>query len=79
MACNKICRILASGIGIDRSLLAFVPIESVGKLPEHILDLFIQSLVDSRDLTQLMELALKLNAPSIVRQLSTGDLRREVF
>lgn len=35
-------------------------------------------MVDPRDLTQLMELALKLNAPTIVRQLSVGELRREV-
>lgn len=75
---QHILRTLAAGVGPDHSLMAFIPIDSIPQLPEHILELFIECMNDSHAYPHLLELALRLNSPSVVRQLSVGDLRREV-
>ncbi|KAI6177680.1 hypothetical protein M3Y97_00934600 [Aphelenchoides bicaudatus] len=74
---QNVLRVLAAGVGPDHSLIAFIPVDSINELPEHILELFIECMSDPHAYPNLLELALRLNSPSIVRQLSVGDLRRE--
>lgn len=78
MSCQRILRVLASGVGPDHSLLGFVPLDAINQLPEHILELFIDNLNDPNAYPQLLELALRLKSPTIVRQLNVGELKQEI-
>ncbi|KAI6240116.1 hypothetical protein M3Y99_00497400 [Aphelenchoides fujianensis] len=73
---TTICTILATGLG-DRSLLSFVSIDRLDQLPESILELLIQSTIDVDDFRRVLELAVKLDAPSIVSRLNIESAIRK--
>ncbi|KAI6215303.1 hypothetical protein M3Y94_00370000 [Aphelenchoides besseyi] len=73
---NSICTILTTGLG-DRPLLSFIAIERLEELPESILDLFIQSTIDVDDFRRILELAVKLDVPSIVHRLNIESAVRK--
>uniref|UniRef100_A0A158Q6U9 LSDAT_euk domain-containing protein n=1 Tax=Elaeophora elaphi TaxID=1147741 RepID=A0A158Q6U9_9BILA len=56
---------LALGCG-DVALLAFILIEQVANLRDHLLKLCMQSVIDTNDIYRLLRLAIKLNIPSII-------------
>ncbi len=75
----SVSTILTIGIG-DRNLVSFLSIDELDSLPELILELFIDSLIDHSDLRRILELAVRVRAASIVKRLNVESaIGKEVF
>ncbi|CAD5222165.1 unnamed protein product [Bursaphelenchus xylophilus] len=68
---DAICSIFATGIG-PRNLFSFIKAVELENLPEHLLQLLSKTANDLNDLTQVAQLAAKLNVVSIIKQLEVG-------
>ncbi|CAD5216398.1 unnamed protein product [Bursaphelenchus okinawaensis] len=69
---DDICIIFATGIGFY-NLFTFIKASETENLAEHVLNLLSKTTTDVNDLTQVAELAAKLNVPSILRHLEVGS------
>ena len=74
---RAICTLLATAIG-ERRLVSFITIAQLDRLAEHLLELFLASTIDVDDYRRILELAVKLDAPTIVQRLDVkATVRRE--
>uniref|UniRef100_A0A7E4VG07 ANK_REP_REGION domain-containing protein n=1 Tax=Panagrellus redivivus TaxID=6233 RepID=A0A7E4VG07_PANRE len=68
-----ICQCLAVAMG-DHCLLSFITTDELDRLPEHIVELFMRSASSNEEYRQTLSLAVKLNVPSVIRNVRVANL-----